>query len=155
MRLEELPIADLPLYNEDLRSDDTEDGYPESVQRLRAGLRAADALLIVSPEYNYSVPAPLTNAIDWASRPPERPLTGMPVAIMGASGGRLGTARMQYHLRQILVAVKAQAVVQPEVMVAGARTEFGDGGEIQPFTTQLITELLEALETLTRAIRSR
>lgn len=155
MRLTELPVRDLPLYDEDLRRDETEAGYPDVVRAFRASLREADAVLLVTPEYNYSVPAPLSNALDWASRAPDKPFEGMPVAIMGASGGRLGTARMQYHLRQILVAMNAQAVVSPEVMVANARSEFGDGGTVQELTTELIVQLLESLERLTRAIRSR
>lgn len=117
-------------------------------------LRGADAILIVAPEYNYSLPAPLKNAIDWASRAPEQPFLGMPVAIMGASGGRLGTARMQYQLRQVLVAVDARVLNRPEVMVAGAREQFGDGVQPQELTTTLIVQLLEALGAWTRTIRA-
>src|SRR5579859_2585336 len=97
MEIESFDIAPIPLYDEDLR----ERGFPPVVQDLREKIRSADALLIVTPEHNYSMPGVLKNAIDWASRPPQQPLNGKPAAIMGASTGRLGTARAQYHLRQI------------------------------------------------------
>src|SRR6188768_4576671 len=93
-------ISDIPPYNEDVR----EQGYPPSALRFREQIRAADALLFVTPEYNYSVPGVLKNAIDWASRPyGDSAWSGKPAAIMGASVGTLGTARAQYHLRQIMV----------------------------------------------------
>src|SRR5690606_21580606 len=73
IELFEVPIAELPLYNEDLRADDTEAGFPEPVRELRASLRSADAVLLIGPEYNYSIAAPLKNALDWASRAPDKP----------------------------------------------------------------------------------
>ena len=106
----EAPIRDLPLYDDDLR---LEQGYPEAAQRLREQIAAADAVLFISPEYNYSVPGVLKNAIDWASRAPDQPFKGKPVAIMGASTGMIGTARMQYHLRQSLVFVEALPLAAP------------------------------------------
>ena len=87
MTIEAADIGVLPLYNDDVRTE----GYPPEVQTLRERVRAADALLFVTPEYNYSVPGVLKNAIDWASRPPEQPLDGKPAAIMGASPA--GSAR--------------------------------------------------------------
>lgn len=154
MEIVEASIADLPLYNEDLRTGDGEDGYPEPVQRLRRELRAADAVLICSPEYNYSVPAPLKNAIDWASRGADQPFRDMPVAVMGASGGKLGTARMQYHLRQSFVMLDAHVLNKPEVMVSGAHEQLGEGKQPQELTTQLVGDLLTALEKWTRLVRS-
>jgi chromate reductase, NAD(P)H dehydrogenase (quinone) len=91
-------LREIPPYDDDLRQGQ---GYPPAVAELRARIKAADALLIATPEYNYSVPGVLKNAIDWASRPPEQPFDGKPIAIMGASPGALGTARAQYHLRQM------------------------------------------------------
>lgn len=88
MTIETAAIGDLPLYNDDVRAA----GYPAAVQRFRDQLSAADAILFVTPEYNYSIPGVLKNAIDWASRPPSQPFDNKPVAIMGASGGVLGTA---------------------------------------------------------------
>lgn len=90
-------LGAIPPYNEDVR----EQGWPEPVRELRERIAAADALLVVTPEYNYSIPGVLKNAIDWASRPPNPPMAGKPAAIMGASGGNFGTARAQLHLRQI------------------------------------------------------
>src|SRR5690348_5717353 len=124
MEIESAEIGDLPLYDDDLR----EAGYPPAVQRLRDQIKAADALLFVTPEYNYSVPGVLKNAIDWASRPPNQPLDGKPAAIMGSSTGRLGTARAQYHLRQMCVFVNVLPVNRPEVMLAGASKLFDADG---------------------------
>jgi len=79
--------GDLPLYDDDVRAA----GYPAVVQRFRAQVAAADAILFVTPEYNYSVPGVLKNAIDWTSRPPNPPFAGKPAAIMGASTGMIGS----------------------------------------------------------------
>jgi chromate reductase len=124
--LEEAGIGDLPLFNDDLRLQ----GYPPAVQRLRERLGAADGVLLVTPEYNYSVPGVLKNAIDWASRPPDQPFDGKPVAIMGASPGMLGSARAQYHLRQMLVFLNAHVLNRPEVMIAHAPDKYDDAGNL-------------------------
>ena len=145
-------IGDLPLYNDDVR----EAGYPPPVQRLREQVRAADALLFVTPEYNYSVPGVLKNAIDWCSRPPEQPLDGKPAAIMGASTGKLGTARAQYHLRQICVFVNVLPLNRPEVMLSGAAKLFdADGRLTDEPTRKFIGDLLVSLEAWTRRLQSR
>src|SRR5207253_9973738 len=89
-------VGRLPPYKEDVRAQ----GFPPPVEEMREKIRAADAILFVTPEYNYSVPGVLKNAIDWASRPPDQPFNGKPAAIMGASPSMLGTGRAQYHLRQ-------------------------------------------------------
>jgi len=145
-------IGDLPLYNDDVR----EAGYPPAVQRLREQVRAADALLFVTPEYNYSVPGVLKNAIDWCSRPPDHPLDGKPAAIMGASTGKLGTARAQYHLRQICVFVNVLPLNRPEVMLAGAAKLFDAEGRLtdEP-TRKFIADLLVSLETWTRRLQDK
>src|SRR5918997_1838619 len=113
MTIEVAEIGDIPLYNEDVRTA----GLPPSVERFRGEIAAADALLVVSPEYNFSVPGVLKNAIDWASRPPNQPFNEKPVAIMGASGGPVGTARAQYHLRQVLYGLNAYVLNKPEVFI--------------------------------------
>lgn len=150
MRIESADIGVLPLYNDDVRTD----GYPPEVQALRERVRAADALLFVTPEYNYSVPGVLKNAIDWCSRPPEQPLDGKPAAIMGASTGRLGTARAQYHLRQIGVFVNLHFLNRPEVMLAGAAKLFDESGRLtdEP-TRKFIADLLLALQDWTMKFR--
>lgn len=143
MTIEAAAIGDLPLYNEDLR----EKGFPLPVARLRAELAAADALLFVTPEYNYSVPGVLKNAIDWASRPPDQPFDGKPVAVMGASPGALGSARAQYHLRQMLVYLNAHFVNRPEVMIGNATAKFDEAGQLtDEATKEFIRKLLEALK---------
>ena len=96
MTIEIYDLAAIPLYNEDVRAA----GEPASVRDLRAAIAAGDALLIATPEYNYSIPGVLKNAIDWVSRPPAPPLADKPVAILGASGSGFGTVRAQLHLRQ-------------------------------------------------------
>src|SRR3974390_1056811 len=99
MTIESFDIAPIQPYNEDVRQQ----GFPPPVEELRARIKAADGLLFVTPEYNYSIPGVLKNAIDWASRPPEQPFDGKPIGLMGASGAIHGTSRAQYHLRECFV----------------------------------------------------
>jgi chromate reductase, NAD(P)H dehydrogenase (quinone) len=143
-------IGDLPLYNEDVKQA----GFPPSVERLRAQLAAADAVLFVTPEYNYSVSGVLKNAIDWASRPPNQPFDGKPVAVMGASAGLFGTARAQYHLRQMLVSLNAHFINRPEVMIGQAQTKFDEAGNLtdEP-TKEFIRKLLDALKSWTERLQ--
>lgn len=110
------PIGDLPLYDDDARAE----GYPPSVERLRQQIRSADGIWLATPEYNFSYSGVLKNAIDWASRPPGQPFFGKPIAIMGASAGRLGTARAQYHLRQVFIFLNGHVMNLPEVFVSQA-----------------------------------
>ncbi len=146
----EAPIRDLPLYDDDLR---LEQGYPEAAQRLREHIAAADAVLFISPEYNYSVSGVLKNAIDWASRAPDQPFKGKPVAIMGASTGMIGTARMQYHLRQSLVYVEALPLAKPEVLITFAADKFDAEGRLaDERTRQAIRAQLEALVAWVRRL---
>src|SRR6201997_3072668 len=112
MTIETADIGSIPLYNEDVRAR----GFPPPVEKLRAQIAAADALLFVTPEYNYSMSGVLKNAIDWASRPPEQPFAGEPGAMMGAAAGMAGSARAQYHLRQCFVFLNGLVMNRPEVM---------------------------------------
>jgi len=137
-------LSDIPLYNQDL------DGTPPArVTELKAAIRAADAILFSTPEYNYSVPGVLKNAIDWASRPyGDSAWAGKPVAVMGATVGALGTARAQYHLRQIFVFLNMPALNQPEVMIANASQRFDADGNLtddatKGFIQKQITALVE------------
>lgn len=134
-------LSDIPLYNEDVR----EQGYPQPVQALRNQIRDADAVLIATPEYNYSIPGVLKNAIDWASRPPEQPFDAKIVGIMGASPGRIGTARAQYHLRQCFVFLNATVLNKPEVMVGGAGQAIEDGKLTDETTRGFVKDLQTAL----------
>ena len=139
---ETFDIGRLPLYNEDVRAQ----GFPQPVEELREKIRAADALLFATPEYNYSVPGVLKNAIDWASRPPDQPFNGKPAAIMGASPSAQGSARAQYHLRQSCVYLNIFLVNQPEVIVTAANNRFDTGGRLvdEP-TRKVVTQLMQAL----------
>ncbi len=132
-------IADVPLYNDDL------DPEQSSVLRLKSQIKAADALLIATPEYNYSVPGVLKNAIDWASRPGYRSVfVGKPVAIMGASASSVGTARAQGHLRQVLASVLAQVFAHPDFLVAQASERFHDGKLTHDQTRKQLASYLAA-----------
>lgn len=114
MQVDALPsIADIPLYDADIQQ---EEGFPRSVEAIAERIRSADGVVIVTPEYNYSVPGGLKNAIDWLSRLPEQPLAGKPVLIQTSSMGAIGGARCQYHLRQILVFLDAMVMNKPEFM---------------------------------------
>lgn len=145
--IETFEIDGLPGFNQD-----EERNPPPKVSELKARVRAADAVLIVTPEYNYSIPGVLKNAIDWASRPyGDSAWKGKPVAVMGASVGVLGTARAQYHLRQCFVFLDMPVVNQPEVMLAGAADKFDDQGNLKDEKAEeLIGKLLGNLAELAR-----
>ena len=117
------PIGDLPLYNFDIQSST---GFPAAANDLAAAMRAADGILICSPEYNWSIPAPLKNAIDWVSRMKDVPFKDKPVAIQSCAGGVLGGARMQYHLRQSLLSIDAFLFGKPEILVTFAAKKFDE-----------------------------
>ena len=132
MHIYEVPIDRVPFFDEDLERQ----GDPPAVRELKAALQRADALLILTPEYSYSIPGVLKNALDWASRPPGRSvLRGKPAAIMGAGVGRSGTMRAQLHLRQILVYLGVFAVPEPEVYVTFAPDKFNALGELTDQTS--------------------
>ncbi len=154
MTLEIAGLGGIPPYDEDLRAEHLPaGGLPPAVVALRAKIAAADALLIATPEYNFSIPGVLKNAIDWASRPPDQPFDGKPLAILGASPGRTGTARAQYHLRQCFVFLNAHLLNKPEVMIGGASTLFDEAGRLTDDATRArLAELLEALADWTRRL---
>jgi chromate reductase len=148
--LEIFDIEGIPPFSQDL-----ENQPPEKVKEFKAKIRAADAILIATPEYNYSIPGVLKNAIDHASRPyGDNAFDGKPVAIMGASIGILGTARAQYHLRQSLVFLNMYPLNQPEVMVPLAQEKIDQNGRVtDQKTREKIKELLEALVIWTRKLK--
>jgi len=139
MTVEVAEIGDLPLYNDDVYLA----GCPAPAQRLRDQCAAADAFLFVTPEYNYSIPGVLKNAIDWASRPPNVPMYGKPCAIMGA-GGRVGTARAQYHLRQVCVFLDLKPLNKPEFLVLNAPTQFDAEGNVKDDAVKTVVKDLMA-----------
>ena len=136
--IEIFDIDGLPGFNQD-----EEKNPPAKVTELKAKVRAADAILFVTPEYNYSIPGVLKNAIDWASRPyGDSAWNGKTVAVMGASVGVIGTARAQYHLRQVFVFLDMHAVNQPEVMINASKSFDEQGNLTDPQTKDLIGKLL-------------
>jgi chromate reductase, NAD(P)H dehydrogenase (quinone) len=141
-RLEVFDLEGIPIFNQDL-----EKSMPDKVLEFKARIKTADAILIATPEYNYSIPGVLKNAIDWASRPPgDNSFQGKPAAIMSASTGMLGGARAQYHLRQSFVILGIHPINKPEVMVTFASQKFDDSGKLtDEKTKELIKELLRAL----------
>jgi chromate reductase len=149
-RLEIFELAGIPPYNQD-----EEKTPPPRVAELKTRVRAADAILIATPEYNYAIPGVLKNAIDWASRPyGDSAWTGKPVALMGASAGILGTARAQYQLRQSFVFLDMYPVNKPEVFIGSAAQRFSEQGELTDETSKtLIGQLLQALVTWTEQLR--
>lgn len=140
--METFDLDGIPPYNQDIEMQP-----PRAVSELKSKVRSADAILFVTPEYNYSVPGVLKNAIDWASRPHgDSAWDGKPVAIMGASIGMLGTARAQYHLRQMFVYLNMYALNTPEVMIANAAGKFDEQGNLtDDETRKRIRELISAL----------
>ena len=144
MTLERFDLHSIPLYNADIDGDHP----PEPVLEFKNRIAVADALLIVTPEYNYSVSGVLKNAIDWASRPAKAsPLNGKPLAMMGA-GGVMGTLRAQTHLRQILQFNGTLPLQKPEVYVAKAWEKFdANGNLIDEDTKKQVRSLLEALRS--------
>jgi chromate reductase len=140
----------IPGFNED-----DEENPPAKVVELKKRIRAADAILFVTPEYNYSVPGVLKNAIDWASRPyGDSAWNGKPAAIMGASVGNIATARAQYHLRQMFVFLNILAVNQPEVMIGKAAERFdAEGNLTDENTKEHIRKLLVSLAAWTERVR--
>jgi chromate reductase, NAD(P)H dehydrogenase (quinone) len=149
--LETFDLDGIPGFNEDLERDP-----PARVVELKARVRAADAILFVTPEYNYSVPGVLKNAIDWGSRPyGDSAWAGKPVAVMGASVGVHGTARAQHHLRQSFVFLNMYPLNQPEVMIASAAQKFGADGKLtDEKARELIGRLLTSLVAWTRKLQA-
>ena len=152
------PDATLDIFELDgippFNQDEERSPAPRVVE-LKSRIRAADAILICTPEYNYSVPGVLKNAIDAASRPHgDSAWTGKPVAVMGASVGVLGTARAQYHLRQMFVFLDMFPINKPEVMIGNAAQRFDEHGELTDETSRkLVQQLLQALVDWTQRLR--
>ena len=142
MTFERVDLGTFPLYDDDVRLA----AYPAVVQAFRDRIVAADAILIASPEYNYSVSGVLKNAIDWASRPPGSLFARKPLAMVGAATGLFGTVRGQLHLRQIMNGLDAVVINKPEVQVTQAATKFDANGQFTDDTGRaLLRDLMQAL----------
>jgi chromate reductase len=141
MSLQIAEIGDLPMFNQDV----FDAGLPEAVKRFRAEVAAADGVLLACPEYNFSLSAPLKNAIDWASRPPSQSWQEKPVAIFSCSQGPLGGARVQYDVRRILGQLWAHVLPRPEVFIGSAPGKFDKDGRLtDEASRKFLTELLAA-----------
>lgn len=144
-------FSDFPLYNQDVQDH----GMPASVITLAQSIADADAVLIVSPEYNYSVPGVLKNAIDWLSRVSPQPFAGKATAIMGASPGAIGTARMQYHLRQTLVFLDARPLNKPEVMIGSFSDKFEEGKLTDAKALEMVERQLVSLIAWSKQLHAK
>jgi chromate reductase len=151
-KLDIFDLEGIPPFNQDL-----ENSMPEIVKEFKAKIRSADAILIATPEHNYSIPGVLKNAIDWASRPyGDNSFEGKPVAVMSASTGMLGGARAQYQLRQVFVFLNMHPLNRPEVFVTFANQKFDEKGKLtDEKTKEFIKQLLEALVAWTRKLRNQ
>lgn len=151
-KIEIFELHDIPPFNQDHELDP-----PARVAELKAKVRESDAVLFVTPEYNYSFSGVIKNAIDWGTRPyGDNSWVGTPAAIMGASPGPLGTARAQYQLRQALLGANMPVLTRPEVMISLAPSKFdGEGTLVDEKTLALITKLLKGLVQWTRQLKGR
>jgi chromate reductase len=150
--IEIVDIGGLPLFNQDF-----EKNLPSNVQEFKNKIKAVDAVLFVTPEYNYSIPGVLKNAIDWASRPyGDNSFDDKPAGIMGGSMGNTATARAQYHLRQTFVFLNMHAINRPEVLVPAIHEKIDATGRLTDLHTRdKVKELLEALVAFTKRLAAK
>jgi chromate reductase len=146
--MEIISIEDIPLYNADLDLPSAKQ-RPQQVEHFRKMLTDADGILISSPEYNYSIPGGLKNAIDWASRGEDSPLLRKPVAVIGATTGLWGTTRMQLAFHNVFLFLDMKPVYKPEVLVAQAEKKFDKNGNlIDEVAKKILKQKLEALKEM-------
>src|SRR5437588_5449163 len=126
------PFSEFPLYNADVQNSS---GFPAPVQTLADAIRAADGVIFISPEYNFSIPGGLKNAIDWVSRLQNQPFAGKPIALQSASPGPLGGGRVQYDLRKSFVFLDAFTLNKPEIFIGNCVSKFNEAGELTDETT--------------------
>lgn len=139
------PYTELPLYNADIQNSS---GFPAAATTLADAIRAADGVIFCTPEYNFSLPGGLKNAIDWVSRLPSQPFAAKPIAIQSASPGPLGGGRVQYDLRRMMVFLDALTLNKPEIFVGNCASKFDDktGALTDDTTRNLIRQQLEAFD---------
>jgi len=148
--LEIVDVSKLPLYNQDLEHE-----MPEEVKELKKKIRTADAILIATPEHNYSIPAVLKNAIEWGNRPPrDASWSGKPAAIISASSSLRGGARAQLHLRQIMIDLNMYPINRPQLLVANAKDKFNEDLQLSDEETlQILRDVLSSLAEWTRKLQ--
>jgi chromate reductase len=150
MAMEVVEWREIPVFDADVFAE----GYPAAVQALRDRIRRADGLVIATPEYNFSIPGAFKNMIDWLSRGEDQPFAHKPVAILSASPGPLGGARVQYDLRRVMLFVNAMVLVKPEVFIAGAAAKFDAQGQCTDETTRkFVGDQMKAFEKWTGAVK--
>ena len=143
MKLSTMEWGDVPPFNADVLAA----GMPESVRAVRERIRKADGVVIVTPEYNFSVPGMLKNLIDWISRGEDQPFHNKPVAILSATTGPLGGARVQYDLRKVLLFLNTAVLVKPEIFVGNAAQKFDANGQCtDTLTRDFVTSQMKAFE---------
>ena len=147
-------FAEFPLYNADIQNST---GFPAPVNTLADAIRSADGVIFCSPEYNFTIPGGLKNAIDWVSRLPNQPFAGKPIALLSASQGPLGGGRVQYDLRRAMVFLDAFTLNKPEVFIGAAAAKFDEKtGELKDETARsLIKQQLAAFEKFIRRVSAK
>ena len=145
-----IEIGDWPLYDADIQAK----GFPDKVQAAQKLMLESDGVVFACPEYNYGPSGVLKNAIDWLSRMTPQPFAAKPIAIFGAAGSVLGTARAQYQLRQILVFLDGRPVNKPEVMIAQAQNRFADGKLTDEVAGKLLADLGASLALAVRQAKA-
>lgn len=153
MTLTMATFDDMPIYNQDIQDK----GWPASVERVRAQIAAADGVIMASPEYNWSVGAPLKNVIDWLSRLKDQPFQNKPVAMISCTGGPVGGVRGQIDLRRILAVLGGQVLVKPEVFIGSSASKFSPDGKLtdevtRKFLTDQMLALGDLIERTKRAV---
>ncbi len=138
LKCELVSFKGFPIYNGD---DEAAYGIPEAVKAMQERIRRCDAVIISTPEYNFSIPGPLKNATDWLSRGKHQPFKDKRVGIMGASGGPVGTARSQYQLRQNLQGLEALPMPKPEIFCGNAPDKFAEDGTLKDEGTKKVIEV--------------
>lgn len=150
MTFEIADISDLPFYNNDVEQT----GFPDAVKNFRTKVAAADALIFAVPEYNFSLPGVLKNALEWLSRPPNPPVNAKPCAVLGASISPLGTARGQFHFRHVAVSLNLIMVNVPHVDITSAKTKFDAQSQLtDQASVDSVKQLLGELKAMTLRLR--
>lgn len=151
MQMQAVEWRDVPIFDADVLAK----GFPPVVQALRERIRRADGVVIATPEYNFSIPGGLKNVLDWVSRGDDQPMAYKPVAILTASPGPVGGARVQYDLRKVLLFMNAMVLAKPEVFIAMAGPKFDDKGACtDEATRKFVATQMAALEKWIRGVKA-